>query len=219
MGKVLIFDYDGTIHNTIKIYEPAIRETCRWLIQEKHISIEKLSKAQIASWLGMNSRDMWNSFLPDLPEAWKEEASAMVGRSMAEQVRNHQAVWYLGIQDVLDELKDRGYTMVILSNCKKVYAKVHWEEFSMGRWFSAFYDCETYGFAPKTEIVKNIERKFPGPYAVIGDRYTDLKCAGACGGKFIGCMYGFGDEEEMKTADYRAEKPEDILKGIAALEI
>lgn len=214
MRPVLIFDYDGTIHDTMRIYEPAVREAFRWLREEKHVSIEHVSSSRIASWLGMNSRDMWNSFLPEIPDEWKERASGIVGDNMVKAVKSHQARWYFGIREVLDALKKQGYTMVILSNCRISYGKAHWEEFSLEQWFSALYDCETYDFAPKTEMIQHIGERFPGPYIVIGDRKSDLECARACEGKFIGCGYGFGTEEELEGGNYLAQKPEDIIQGI-----
>ena len=35
MTKTIIFDYDGTIHHTLGIYEPAFRETYQWLTEQK----------------------------------------------------------------------------------------------------------------------------------------------------------------------------------------
>lgn len=35
MIKTIIFDYDGTIHQTLGIYEPAFRETYQWLTEQK----------------------------------------------------------------------------------------------------------------------------------------------------------------------------------------
>ena len=75
----------------------------------------------------------------------------------------------------------------------------------MKRWFERFYDCESYGFRPKTEIVQNIIREYPGPYLVIGDRKQDLECARSCGSLFAGCLYGYGDQGELDGADYLAE--------------
>ena len=37
MTKTIIFDYDGTIHNTLGIYEPAFRETYQWLTKQKAV--------------------------------------------------------------------------------------------------------------------------------------------------------------------------------------
>lgn len=34
MKPTLIFDYDGTIHNTIVIYESAFRQCYDWLVRE-----------------------------------------------------------------------------------------------------------------------------------------------------------------------------------------
>ncbi len=68
---------------------------------------------------------------------------------------------------MLTTLKNQGYYLVVLSNCKTAYRKAHWEEFGMKRWFERFYDCESYGFRPKTEIVQDIIRNIQ---ALSGDR-------------------------------------------------
>lgn len=212
MEPTLIFDYDGTIHDTLRIYEPAFRGAFAWLVENGYTKDFPVSRERIASWLGINSRDMWNSFLPQLPEEIKERASIMVGASMAERVRAGEASWYPGAEEMLDALKARGCRMVILSNCRISYRKAHWETFSMGRWFEKFYDCESWDFAPKTEIVKEIMKEFPGPYVVIGDRKGDLDCAKVCGGRAIGCLYGFGTPEELTEADVLAKDVSDIEK-------
>lgn len=204
MKPTLIFDYDGTIHNTIIIYETAFRRCFDWLVKNGYACEQEISTAKIAGWLGMNSREMWNSFLPGLPGEIKEAASKMVGNAMVEQIREHRAGWYSGAREALDELKSAGYPMIILSNCKIAYREANWEEFHMGQWFSAFYDCESYGFAPKTEIVEKIQKIHDAPFLVIGDRRSDLECAAACKSPFIGCLYGFGSERELQGADLYA---------------
>ena len=186
MVKTIIFDYDGTIHNTLGIYEPAFREAYQWLSEQNVVEEQKIETAQIAGWLGLNSKEMWDTFLPELDQRYKDQASAIVGDSMVRQIRKHRAVWYPGAEEMLTALKNRGYHLVILSNCKVAYRKAHWEEFRMERWFEQFYDCESYGFCPKTEIVQEVIRDYPGPYLVIGDRRQDLECARSCKSPFIG---------------------------------
>ena len=68
MEKLLIFDYDGTIHETMRIYEPAFRSTFAWLVENGWAKEREIPAGQVAGWLGMNSREMWQSFLPELPE-------------------------------------------------------------------------------------------------------------------------------------------------------
>ena len=153
MKHSIIFDYDGTIHDTMNIYEPAMREAFRWLKESCSIEIPPVSSQRIASWLGMNKYEMWNSFLPDLPGELREKASDMVGAYMEEAVLTGKAVWYDGIGKTLEEMKRRGYSMAVLSNCQTSYARVHWQQFSMDRWFERFYDCESFAYLPKTEII------------------------------------------------------------------
>ena len=151
-----------------------------------------------------------DTFLPELDQRYKDQASAIVGDSMVRQIRKHRAVWYPGAEEMLTALKNRGYHLVILSNCKVAYRKAHWEEFRMERWFEQFYDCESYGFCPKTEIVQEVIRDYPGPYLVIGDRRQDLECARSCKSPFIGCLYGYGEKGELDGADYFVKSVEEI---------
>lgn len=59
MTKTIIFDYDGTIHHTLGIYEPAFRETYQWLTEQKVAEEREIGSAEIAGWLGFNSKEMW----------------------------------------------------------------------------------------------------------------------------------------------------------------
>ena len=135
------------------------------------------------------------------PEYWKE-AEKIVGDYMLNLVRNHEAQWYEGTTEVLDLLKAQGYHMVILSNSKYLTGKTHFEEFDMGRWFDKWYDCESFGWAPKTEIIKSVQSDYPGELVLIGDRKSDLDAALSIGSKFIGCLYGFGSEDELEGATH-----------------
>lgn len=219
MKPTLIFDYDGTIHNTMVIYEPAFRQCHSWLIKEGLAPAQEIRTEQIAGWLGMNSKDMWNSFLPQLPQEIKDAASSRVGDAMVAQILQHRAAWYPNADKVLDQLKADGYHMIVLSNCKISYREANWKEFSMSRWFDAFYDCETYGFAPKTEIIKEVQKQFAKPFIVIGDRSSDLACARSCGSPFIGCRYGFGQDGELDGSDLFADSVELLPQQIHSLTI
>ncbi len=79
---------------------------------------------------------------------------------------------------MLTTLKNQGYYLVVLSNCKTAYRKTHWEEFGMKRWFERFYDCESYGFRPKIGDCAEYYPEYPGPYLVI--RKTRKLDSGMC---------------------------------------
>ena len=65
MTKTIIFDYDGTIHHTLGSYEPAFRETYQWLTEQKAAEEREIGSAEIAGWLGLNSKDCLLYTSPD----------------------------------------------------------------------------------------------------------------------------------------------------------
>ena len=142
MVKTIIFDYDGTIHNTLGIYEPAFREAYQWLAKQNVVEEQKIETAQIAGWLGLNSKEMWDTFLPELDQRYKDQASAIVGDSMVRQIRKHRAVWYPGPYLVIG---DRRQDLECARSCK-----------------SPFIGC-LYGYGEKGELdgadyfVKSVE--------------------------------------------------------------
>lgn len=142
MVKTIIFDYDGTIHNTLGIYEPAFREAYQWLSEQNVVEEQEIETAQIAGWLGLNSKEMWDTFLPELDQRYKDQASAIVGDSMVRQIRKHRAVWYPGSYLVIG---DRRQDLECARSCK-----------------SPFIGC-LYGYGEKGELdgadyfVKSVE--------------------------------------------------------------
>ena len=91
MTKTIIFDYDGTIHHTLGIYEPAFRETYQWLTEQKVTEEREIGSVEIAGWLGLNSKEMWNTFLPELDQSYKEQASRMVDRKSTRLNSSHRS--------------------------------------------------------------------------------------------------------------------------------
>ncbi|MBR2511707.1 MAG: HAD family hydrolase [Firmicutes bacterium] len=236
MRPVLIFDYDGTINETMKIYMPGVRKAVGWLIEDCGIKVERPADEKIASWLGMNMDDMWADFLPGLDNELKMKAAHMVGKVMLEKTIAHEAAWYDGMEETLDGLKARGYDMAVLSNCGILYAQTQWEVFGMDRWFDAFFQCESFDNAPKEEIMKAIALDYEkaaehtpvkssgGPaghdrdFILIGDRDSDLYAAKGAAAPFIGCAYGYAAPGELDEADVSAGTPADILKAVAVLD-
>jgi len=160
MKPVLIFDYDGTLHETMKIYAPAVYDTVRWLNTSCGVPAGEPDRAKIQSWLGMNTADMWNDFMPQLDEDLKRRAALRIGEGMRAELAAGRGGWYDGTRTMLDRLKSRGFTMAVLSNCGVSYARLHWDYFRMDRWFTAFFPCECWDHAPKRVIMRDIAEDF-----------------------------------------------------------
>lgn len=197
----LIFDYDGTIHNSMKTYAPAFRNTCRWLYENGYIENSDYSDKQISYWLGFNSTDMWEQFQPELSPTIREKARIMLGEDMAQRVENGEGALFENAENVLETLKNNGYNLIFLSNCRVHYMERHKRVFGLDRFFSYFYCCEDFGFIPKYEIFRKIKPSHDGDFIVIGDRFHDIEMAVKNNLHSIGCGYGYGTPEELSGAD------------------
>jgi phosphoglycolate phosphatase len=215
----VVFDYDGTIQETMKIYAPAVRRAAEW-IRGLGYELEDPSDERISGWLGIRNVEMWADFAPFLDEKKQLEGSHLIGREMRRLVLEGTDPWYDGIRGSLDELRRRGFTMFVLSSCEKSYADFNMAEFGMARWFEDFVDCESLGGTSKAEILSGIAagqieagvRDASGQYIVVGDRSGELAAAKKTGAPFVGCTYGYGRPGEIEGADIFA----DDAAGVAA---
>lgn len=214
MNGTVIFDWDGTLHNTKKLYAHAFRKAYSWLVEEGYAKPREYTEDEVSIYLGMNAPDMWNAFMPELPDDIWKHASSIIGGEMASSVANGKAVLFNGVPELLDRLKNEGYKLVFLSNCKHAYMEAHRQAFKLDQWFDGFYCCEDYSFAPKEEIFKDIKKIYEGPYVMVGDRFSDQKVSIAHKFPFIGCSYGYGKENEFENPDVIADSVEDIGRCI-----
>lgn len=215
---VLVFDYDGTLHNTAHLYGAAFRKAYETLVKDGYAPEHYYSDEYMARYLGLAPPVMWRTFMPELPAEIQKRTSLLVRQGMITGIEEGNASLYPGVTGVLDGLKAEGYKMVILSNCYNAYSEAHRRHFKLDRWFDDFYRSEEYGFIPKEEIFEHILLDHPDDaYIIIGDRDSDFRVGKEHGIPVIGCAYGFGTEEELKMCDAVAESPEDLPALIRSL--
>lgn len=212
MNKNIIFDYDGTLHESIVIYAPAFRKAYQYLVENKLAEDRFYSDEEISKWLGYSSKDMWNSFMPNIHPEIKEHCSSIIGSSMLTYIKEGKAKLYEGSIETLQYLKENGYVLIFLSNCKTAYMEAHIEAFSLDKYFDRFYCTEQYNFIPKYEIFEKIKLENEGEFIVVGDRFQDVEIAEKHNLKSIGCSYGYGDETELEKATWKIADIREIKK-------
>ncbi len=210
--KTLFFDYDGTLHDTIKIYAPAFKKAYRYLVRNHNAPDKKWRDEEISQFIGQTPKEMWDQFGEDIPENAKKEASKIVSNTMKTAITNKEATLYEGTLDVLSHLKDKGYSLVFISNCKNYYLEAHRDAFGLDRYFDRMVCSETFpGVEEKHRVLRRIKDDFEAPMAIIGDRHHDIEAGEKNGIHTIGAAYGFGSREELKSADL-------IIEDIKALK-
>ncbi|HEX3075755.1 MAG TPA: HAD family hydrolase [Lachnospiraceae bacterium] len=213
----LIFDYDGTLHNSIRIYSPAFREVYEYLVTLEVVKSRDWTDEEISVWLGYSSVDMWNTYLPQLPQALKDTCSKRLGELMLQYVNAGKAKLYPHSIEVLETLCDKGYQLIFLSNCKHAYMQAHIEKFQLDRYFINFFCSEDYNFIPKHEIYLEIKQKYGEHAIVIGDRFQDMEISINHGLPSIGCAYGYGKPDELTVATRIANDIRDIPRIVEEL--
>ncbi len=199
--RTLVFDWDGTLHNTLHLYGSAVRSVYRELADAGEAPEHYYSDEDLSIYLGMNAQDMWASFMPELPETRRAEMSRKVGEYMISLISAGKTSLYPGTEAVLERLRSDGFRMALLSNCTIAYMQAHREHFHLDRWFDGYYPCEAWDNASKEEIFPEIRRSFEGDFCVIGDRESDLRVASVHNLSSIACTWGFGRPCEYEGAD------------------
>lgn len=219
MNKVknIIFDYDGTLYNSIKIYAPAFRKAYEYLVSQDLAENRVWTEEEISKWLGYSSKDMWNMFMPNLSSKEKNICSNIIGSSMIQYIKEGKAELYKGAIDVLNELKCKGFNLIFLSNCKAEYMNNHIQYFNLDRYFNDFYCTEQFDFIPKHEIFRFIKEKHKGDYIIVGDRELDIEIGKIHNLYSIGCLYGYGSKEELISANSLVNNIEEIRYIISNL--
>ena len=213
----LFFDYDGTLHDCIRIYAPAFRKVYQEMVAAGIAQPRQFSEPELCRWLGLSVPDMWNQFMPDLTQPLKDHYSTRIGEEMLQLILDGSAALYPGTEEILDTLQKQGCRMVFLSNCLHSYMESHRQAFRLDRYFSAFLCAEDFPGNAKWEIYQAVRERFPGRHIIIGDRKQDLECAQHFGLPFIGCRYGYSLPEELSDATLLISNVADLPAAIAAV--
>jgi phosphoglycolate phosphatase len=209
--KTIIFDYDGTLHQSMDIYYPAFLKAYQFLVKEKHMTTKTWLQNDVKHFLGQNPKEMWQTFLPDADDMIRHQASTIIKDEMIDQIKNYKAKLYEGTFEVLTYLKQKGYHLIYLSNANNYYMHIHKEVFNLGDYFDLMLTSQMFDYQPKDVMLKSILDQLEKEVIVIGDRHYDIHAAQALHLRSIGCLYGYGHLDELKDASVKINDIRELL--------
>lgn len=186
---ILVFDFDGTIHNTEIAYKKAITES----LLELGLSIDDFD---FKSFIGMGPKEVWDIILKD--DSDKDPYIKKNGdRIINYMIKDGEL--FEGATETLSYLKDK-YELYILSKCRRVYMDAAREKFGLDKYFSKYFVGEDYDYLYKYKILR---KEIKGDYIMIGDRKEDIEAGSKNNQKTIFAAYGYGNPKEGDQADYK----------------
>lgn len=203
----LLFDLDGTLLDT----EPGIVAGLRHTMQLLGLDIPDypVLKAQIGPPLEQALGNLMpTALIPKAVEVYREYYN---------QQGKFEASVFEGIHQALSHLS--GYTLLVATSKRRVFAVDMLEHFGLAQHFSAVYGVQPSNLSePKASLIAKAIREqnlSPQRCVMIGDRHFDVEGAKAHGLKAIGALWGYGNPTELAQADWLCPTPSDLPGGIA----
>lgn len=219
----LLFDFDGTINVSSATYYPAFEKASAYARSQGLVPSREMDVAEVGYWLGVGSGALWREYIPEADEKQRKACKKLMDEEVIRAARGGEARMFDGVADCLDRLSSEGHTLLLLSNCTRVYLETFTRAFSLERWFERLYCGEDYGWKPKSEIFDDVlcDMGYGGDpadaFVVIGDRYHDFGIARKHGLRSVGCAYGYGAREELSEVTSVAENPHGLYDAIESV--
>ncbi len=215
MKRLVIFDLDGTLLNTIEDLATA----CDVVL--KHNGLPTYSLEEYQEFVGSGIMRLVERALPEnrRTEEFVAKVRAEFLEYYFENIDKKTRV-YSGIEMLLNELQDRGVAMAVASNkfqegTRKLVASF----FPNIRFEAVLGQRPNVPLKPHPYIVRDIIQitSFtPDKILYVGDSGVDIETAKAAGVESVGVSWGFRPVEELEQsgADHIIDNPAEILSII-----
>lgn len=207
---IFFFDLDGTLTDS------SLGITNSVMYALKKFGIEETDRRKLYSFIGPPLTVSFEKFCGFTEEQCKEAVGYYREYYRDRGIFENRV--YEGMENVLNELKSRGKTLVVATSKPEPFARQIIEYFHLMQYFDYVAGMEMDGGrGTKEEVIRyaldacKITDK--SRVLMVGDREHDVIGARAIKIDCLGILYGFGcrDELEKAGADYIAETVEGIL--------
>ena len=208
----LVFDYDGTVHDPVKVFAPAFRDTFGKYIGEKHGCGDLWPDSRIASWFGVSMDIMRADIAPYVEPDKMRELMDMMTVNVRGRMASGEQTLFSGAAEMLLSLRSRGFRMILFSKCDRPHIERQRRTLPLDDYFDELFCTGDFGdmSEDKAVVFPKIRELFPGEYVIIGDRNQDIDIAQRWSLPSIGCAYGYGSEGELDGATAIADSISDI---------
>ncbi|MEE3420611.1 MAG: HAD family hydrolase [Lachnospiraceae bacterium] len=203
--KSIIFDVDGTIWDSVEAVAVAWTNSCK----KAGYDYDFITPERLRGEFGKLMEEIGRSLFTDLPE---DEAIALLRKCCQEEneyLVEHGPDAYPEIPDLFQEMKKRGYPVVIVSNCQAGYIEALLARTGLYPYVMGHLCPGDTGLAKAENIKLAVEKYHLEDPAYLGDTMGDYTATKKAGLPFLFASYGFGD---VPNPDGVVSHPLEVLR-------
>lgn len=205
--KNILFDLDGTLT------DPAlgIKNSIRYALNKQNRPV--LNDETLNAFIGPPLIDTFMKFC----DVTRKEAESLVAdyREYFRSKGMFENKVYPMIPEMLTALKKDGCSLFVATSKPEPFAKAILEHFDLAKYFdfiggSTLQETRT----TKTEVIEYVLKENHlnvKDCLMVGDRCYDIEGAKNCNIKVAAVLFGYGDKEELKDADFIIASPMELL--------
>ena len=212
MVKLIVFDLDGTLLNTID----DLANSVNFMLEKFGFPIFSVEEYKYKVGNGMRKL-----IERSLPQTYKNdeqiEKSLSVFMDYYNQHKNDNTAPYEGIIDLLNDLKNAGIKLAVVTNKAHMSAKPLIENTFIGVFDEIVGQKEGVPTKPNPQSVASVLEKLnvtPDECLFVGDSGVDMQTAKNANIKAVGVLWGFRKQDELleNGADVIISSPQNLLE-------
>ena len=209
-NRLVIFDLDGTLFRTDLIIEQAARRAAI------DVGLPPPDPQAVVALVGERADVFARRLMPDLDDANRKRFLQELGHYERRLIPEAGRL-FDGVEGLLKELRDAGYTLAICSNAGLPYIKLVLSTCGVFESFRHLQGREPSG-SKANSVRRLLDEVNPDWAVLVGDRRHDIEAARVNDLPCVGAGYGYAPDEAGQ-ADLVAEKPSDVPEKVLLCDI
>lgn len=194
----ILFDLDGTVTNP----EEGITKSFAYALEYMGIHVEELT--ELRKVIGPPLLQSFDEFYHFTKEQALEATAKYRERYSRKGWAENKV--YDGMEEALKALSEQGAKLILATSKPERFAVRIMEHFDLAKYFTMLCGADDYAMnrSTKEQVIRYALEQNGitdiGDVIMVGDRKYDVLGAAAVGIPTVGVLYGFGEEEELRTA-------------------
>ncbi|MEQ6359711.1 HAD family hydrolase [Thermoanaerobacter thermohydrosulfuricus] len=217
MYEFTVLDFDGTLFKTETIAIPVYKKVFTFFKEKGIYKGDIPTEKEIKSVMGMTVQDIANKFMRVIRDEEQKLIRDMILYEELNLIKKGYGELYDNVKEILYVLNKSGFKLYIASNGISKYVKSICDFMGILKMFDNIYTSYDYNFSNKIDLVNFIirEEKLGNKKGImVGDRESDI-AAGEMNNLYtVGCLYGYGNYNELTRANVLIKDFKEILNII-----